>query len=283
MTITITEGESTRTLKTGDVLREGDRIAMQPGAAAIFSMPGIGRFRVSGGTVLTVAGERALRLESGEVIADITPNGRGFAVVSPEGETRVLGTLFRVAANSGRTAVTVARGTVRFGNAAGSVEVPAGSQTVATNGGAPALPMALEATAADWDLFQSVAPNPVAALAFESGARDNEASFLLTMSSEQVTRLEASVSERTYVVLTVEDPSGQRRLVRLGAGDLEADGGARGVVTIDRSRPLLLRGTLTGLSGEGPWTVSAMFASGGRDDSWSGYAESAPVTLRRNR
>ena len=271
-------GEGGRTpMVPGSTLAEGDTISMDPGAAAIFRMDGVGRFRVSGGSVLRIKGERTLELEKGEVVADITPGGRGFEVRTPEAKAVVLGTLFRVYAEGGRTALTVARGTVTFANARGSVPVGAGSQSSATADGAPSAPLALEASAADWDLFNSVAPGPQVRLEFAEAPAGADVPFTITLGCDASTLCEAGVSERTYVILTVEGPGRQQRIVRLAAGDLTpAYGGALkgGLAQIDREHPLRFTGKLRVQDGAGTYRVTALYATDGRDDSWGGFAES---------
>jgi hypothetical protein len=282
VTIFRTTAEGRSPIAIGGEVRDGETITMDPGAAAIFTMPGVGRFRVSGGTTLKIAGLRLLELSGGELIADITPGGKGFTVQTPDARAVVRGTLFRIHAAHRRTALTVARGVVTFGNARGLVDVRAGARSEASAGQAPEAPLDLAADAADWDLFRSVAPGPTVRLQVNGPVAHGHAPFQIVLSSEGETAVESGVSDRTYVILTLEDPSGQRRHLRLTGAELTAryEGlVSRGIATLDRNRHLTLTGDLKDLDTPGRWTVFALYASGGRDETWAGYAESPPVEI----
>lgn len=271
-------GTERQPMKPGGTLALGETLTMDPGAAAVFTIEGAGRFRVAGGTTLKMTGKRTIELEKGEVIADIIPGGKGFEIKAPQARATVLGTLFCVRATEGRTALTVARGTVNFSNPSGSVDVLAGFQSTAAAGVSPAAPLELASDAADWDLFASVAPSPRVELSIGDALPGKPVPFTIALSSDAPTMVETGVTERTYVILTLEDPSGARRLVRLASGDLKAtcdQPATRGLVSIDREHRLLLAGELRGLDSAGTWKISALFASGGREESWAGYAESA--------
>jgi hypothetical protein len=279
-------GQERLAMKEGGTLGQGETLVMDPGAAAIFSIEGVGRFRVAGGSTLRMTGPRAIQLEKGELIADITPGGKGFEISAPQARATVLGTLFRVCAADERTALTVARGSVKFSNKAGEVEVKAGFQSAAVAGKSPAAPLELAADAADWDLFRSVAPGPRVELVLEEASAGKPVPFQITLSSDAPTNVEAGVTERTYVILTLESPSGARRLVRLAAGELSATSNGQvvhGLASLDRDRKLVLAGELRGLDSAGTWHVSALFASGGREDSWAGYSESQTATIEVKR
>lgn len=269
-------------MKPGGTLALGETLTMDPGAAAIFTIEGVGRFRVAGGSTLRMTGKRTIELEKGEVIADIVPGGKGFEIKAPQARATVLGTLFCVRATEGRTALTVARGTVNFSNPSGSVDVLSGFQSTAAAGVSPAVPLELAADAADWDLFASVAPGPRVELSVADALSGKPVPFTIALSSDAPTLVETGVTERTYVILTLEDPSGARRLIRLASGDLTAScdqPAQRGLASIDREHRLLLSGELRGLDAPGTWKVSALFASGGREESWAGYSESATAKI----
>lgn len=279
-------GGGREAMKPGASLAMGETLTLDPGAAAVFAIDGVGRFRVAGGTTLRMADSRTIELHSGEVIAEIKPSARGFRIVGPQARAVVLGTLFRVCAAGGRTALTVARGAVTFANGEGSIEVHAGYQSTAAAGAAPAAPLELAADAADWDLFASLAPAPLVRLELAAATPGKPVPFTLVLTSDAPTLVESAISERTYVILTLEDPAGARRLVRLSASDLAAscDLPARnGLVSIDRQNRLVLKGQLPALDAPGSWTASALFASGGREESWAGYAESAVEKLEVKR
>ncbi|KAF0244907.1 MAG: hypothetical protein FD180_2128 [Planctomycetota bacterium] len=279
-------GTERQTMKPGATLAQGETLVMDPGAAAIFTIDGVGRFRVAGGSTLRIAGPRAIQLEKGELVADITPGGKGFEIAAPQARATVQGTLFRVCATDDRTALTVARGSVKFHNGSGSVNVMAGFQSAAVAGKSPAAPLELAADAADWDLFRSVAPGPRVELTVEATSAGKPVPFQITLKSDAPTVVEAGVTERTYIILTLESPSGVRRLVRLAAGELTAtcDGQLlHGLASIDQEKRLVLKGELRGLDAEGTWRVSALFASGGREDSWAGYAESQMAAIEVKR
>ncbi len=278
VTIYRVSGLDRQPMKPGGTLALGETLTMDPGAAAIFTIEGVGRFRVAGGSTLKMTGTRTIELEKGEVIADVVPGGKGFEIKAPQARATVLGTLFRVCAADDRTALTVARGTVKFSNAAGSVDVQAGYQSTAAAGVSPAAPLELSSDAADWDLFASVAPGPRVELSLAEAFAGKPVPFTITLLSDAPTVVEAGVTERTYVILTLEDPSGARRLVRLAAGDLSAScdqPAPHGLASIDRDHRVILKGELRGLDAAGTWKVSALFASGGREESWAGYSESA--------
>ncbi|MEK7467285.1 MAG: FecR family protein [Planctomycetota bacterium] len=279
-------GTDRQPMKQGSTLAQGETLVMDPGAAAIFTIQGVGKFRVAGGSTLRITGPRAIQLEKGELIADINPGGKGFEISAPQASAIVLGTLFRVSAAGERTSLTVARGSVRFSNSSGAVDVKAGYQSAALAGKSPAAPLELAADAADWDLFRSVAPAPRVELSIEAATAGKPVHFQITLSSDAPTDIEAGVTERTYVILTLEDPTGARRLVRLAAGDLTAscDGQVvNGLASIDREKRLVLKGELRGLAADGTWRVSALFASGGREDSWAGYSESQTMAIEVKR
>ncbi|MBI2921790.1 MAG: FecR domain-containing protein [Planctomycetes bacterium] len=271
-------------LAEGASIRQGETITMEPGAAAIFSMAGVGRFRLSGGSVLRITGDRSLELEQGEVIADVVPGGRGFTIQTKDARATVLGTLFRVFAAEGRTALTVARGTVSFGNAQGSVAVGAGSQSVALTGSGPCEPVALEPGAADWDLFRSVAPGPDVHVAIPDFPKPGNVPFQIVLSSDSTVRCDARLSDRTYLLLTLTDPSGTVHVERVAAAAVAVQGTVtNGSALIDPEHPLAWSGNLNRLTTPGTWTVSATYASAGEGENWGGFAESPAVRFEIRR
>ncbi|MCE9581646.1 MAG: FecR domain-containing protein [Planctomycetes bacterium] len=268
VTIFRVTGDQRIPMKPGGTLAQGETLVMDPGAAAIFTMEGVGKFRVAGGSTLKISGPRSIDLEKGEIIADITPGGKGFEINAPQARATVLGTLFRVYAADSRTALTVARGTVQFGNEAGKVDVHAGFQSTASSGALPAAPLELAADAADWDLFRSVAAEPKVELVLSEAPAGKAIPFQIVLSSDWPTKVESGVTERTYVILTIEDPKFDGETLH-------------GLASLDRDHRLVLSGELKALDSAGKWKVSAQFASGGREESWSGYSESAVIEVSR--
>jgi hypothetical protein len=278
---------SRSTLGPGAVVRAGETIEMDPGAAAIFRIDGVGRFRVAGGSKLRLIGKGQIVLEQGEVLADVEPGGRGFEIATPVATAHVTGTLFRVLADESRAALTVARGSVEFSNNLGRRTVKAGCHATAVAGSAPQDPVVLDAAAADWDLFQSVAPHPRVALAIEPGTNPGSLRFTVSLSAELPTKVDSLLSDRAYLILTLTDPGGAVVTRRLSAADVRtqlAGKAARGVVEIEPGRTLSFTATLADLkAAPGRWTASAHFASAGESEAWAGFAESDPVSFQTTR
>lgn len=87
-------------------------------SAAVLIYPDGSRLDMARGTELRIIGEKTVRLERGELSADITPAGAGFTVQTEFGEVEVLGTRFKVTVSKETltTRLQVYEGRVRFAN-----------------------------------------------------------------------------------------------------------------------------------------------------------------------
>lgn len=94
----------------------------------IVTLRGPTHVKVNANTLLGIADDRQIRVENGEVCLDVARDTRAFAVETPSGTVKVLGTIFAVAVTPERTVVTVKSGHVQVDNGASTLELKPGEQ-----------------------------------------------------------------------------------------------------------------------------------------------------------
>ena len=119
-------------------------------------------------TQLQLQGARALRLQSGELLAEVAPGEKGKAplvIETAAGRVRVTGTKLNVRAEPSATIVDVTRGTVEVAGAGSQVEVGAGEQAVVKTGAAPRVGLSRDlAEATRWSRELGVTPGSAQSL-----------------------------------------------------------------------------------------------------------------------
>ncbi len=95
----------------------------------VLGLIGPTQVRVFGDTGVTVAHDRELRLQSGEIFLDVSKGDRYFRVNTPDGLITVFGTSFSVAVDDAGTVVKVVHGQVQVENRQAFVILRAGEQT----------------------------------------------------------------------------------------------------------------------------------------------------------
>lgn len=111
-----------------------------PTAGRVVTLPDGTKLTLDRGTTIRVDGSH-VQLESGRLIADVTPQTTEFVIATSQAEAHVLGTSFAVElTREGSTMVMVTEGRVRVDNLHGQVEVPKGYFTLARAAVAPLQP-----------------------------------------------------------------------------------------------------------------------------------------------
>jgi ferric-dicitrate binding protein FerR (iron transport regulator) len=92
-------------LKPGDAIQLNQRFVTP--AFALLSLPDVGTLKLNRDTEIVFESARRVRLERGEIFADIRPDGRGFVVESPDARVTVHGTRFGVRRDGASTVYVV--------------------------------------------------------------------------------------------------------------------------------------------------------------------------------
>jgi len=123
------EGASVRVAKASYPLETGGRYETGSGEGAVLGLRDGSRISLLERSSLTIISGREIALNSGHACFDITHNGERFRVKTPDGLITVMGTLFGVAVDQGRTTVTVINGLVQVENAQSFVLLSRDEQT----------------------------------------------------------------------------------------------------------------------------------------------------------
>jgi ferric-dicitrate binding protein FerR (iron transport regulator) len=119
----------------GERLRLGDRLTTGAGSAALRYADGTVLTLAAGSvaTVLDASTGKRLRLEQGDLVADVSPqpSGRPLVISTTAAEVTVVGTTLNVASTGSETRVGVTSGSVRVARGTDSLAVPAGSFAIA--------------------------------------------------------------------------------------------------------------------------------------------------------
>lgn len=94
----------------------------------IVTLRGPTHVKVNANTLMGVADDRQIRVDSGEVCLDVARDTRTFSVETPSGVVKVLGTIFAVSVSPEKTVVTLKSGRVQLDNGAASMELAPGEQ-----------------------------------------------------------------------------------------------------------------------------------------------------------
>lgn len=213
-------------------------------AYTVVTMPAVGSMKLGKETTIRFLTPRRVRLESGELFAEITPGGRGFSVAARDAGVEVQGTRFGVRSDGSPSTVYVLEGKVQATSDRWKVELT--DRQMATVG-APA--KRLEDEALRW-----IAANEAPALVFDVERQDREIraggpfSFRLALrsSSPAPVLLEPLRDLPSRIVLKIVDPAGKEYLADLGgaASPVEARQGSGGEVRVDVASPCILDVTL---------------------------------------
>ena len=113
-------------------LARGAHLATSSAGGAIAELDGSNQIRLAlaPDTQLELAGPRVLRLTKGSVWLNVNPKGRGFKVLTPQGEVVVTGTIFGVKAEERQVRVEVARGQVKVLQGKDQQAVGAGQEVI---------------------------------------------------------------------------------------------------------------------------------------------------------
>jgi ferric-dicitrate binding protein FerR (iron transport regulator) len=147
-----------RTLRTGDVLRAGDRLTAR-GPVLVTLMSG-GTLRIAAGSTLAVTGAAELSLERGLIYLDIPPRtlaANPFRVTTSAGVIEHVGTEFEIKSDDQTVRVRVREGRIRFLGAGGAVVADAGTELLAVPG-KTLLRRSIATYGGDWIWTASLAP-----------------------------------------------------------------------------------------------------------------------------
>jgi ferric-dicitrate binding protein FerR (iron transport regulator) len=124
-----------RTLRTGDLLRAGDRLTAR--GPALVTLTDGGTLRIAAGSVLTVKSTAELSLERGLIYLDFPPRAlavKPFRVATSAGVVEHVGTEFEIKSDDRTVRVRVREGRIRFLGADGAVVADAGTELLAVPG-----------------------------------------------------------------------------------------------------------------------------------------------------
>ena len=123
----------------------GRALTLPAGENAVANIGRIGTMRIAGGTSFELRATRdtrhRLRLTDGRLHVRVWAPPLSVVVETPSGEVIDMGCEFVLAADAGRSQVTVVSGWVQMANEAGEVLVPAGASSTMTTGAAPSVPV----------------------------------------------------------------------------------------------------------------------------------------------
>jgi hypothetical protein len=113
---------------TSNYVRLGQKFQTGPESNLMLSLRGPTLLKANEKTRLSVADDRAVQLEEGQVWLRVAKENRQFRVYTPGGEITVLGTVFDVAVTGSKAVVTVIEGVVQVSNGISKVRVEPGEQ-----------------------------------------------------------------------------------------------------------------------------------------------------------
>jgi ferric-dicitrate binding protein FerR (iron transport regulator) len=262
-------------IEPGYALRAHERLVTP--AFALLTLPDVGTLKLNRDTAIVFESPRRVRLERGELFADIRSDVRGFAVESGGTEIAVKGTRFGVRAGDA-SMVYVVDGKVDVSSPAGRVTLT--GHQMADSGGA-ARP--LEDNALQWIARSE---RPVVALVAETPGTRMRPGDALDLTVRFVTASPAPVllppldDLLPLIRLNVTDPQGKPYLVRIPASSLRHSAcrtrGPHGPVRLDVSTPcaLSLRIAPDLLPPSGRFRVRAAYQPPKGGDFWDREIES---------
>jgi ferric-dicitrate binding protein FerR (iron transport regulator) len=219
----------------GTTLRAGDSFTAT--AYTTLTLPGVGAVKLNKGTRVTFETARRVRLESGELFAEIIPGGKGFRVVNRDTTVTVHGTRFGVRDDG---TVYVVEGRVSVLSSGSATELS--GQQMAKAGG-PA--QVLRDEALRW-IATHEAPTITLQLdrVDRTITRGGPVTFRLALrsSSPAPVYLETPRDLAAHITLKVTDPAGTEYLANLGecASLAHARPGTDGRTRVDVATPVLL-------------------------------------------
>jgi len=113
---------------TSNYVRLGQKFQTGPKSNLMLSLRGPTLLKANEKTRLSVADDRAVQLEEGQVWLRVAKENRQFKVYTPAGEVTVLGTVFDVMVTGSKAVVTVIEGVVQVSNGISRVRVEPGEQ-----------------------------------------------------------------------------------------------------------------------------------------------------------
>jgi len=109
-------------------VRLGQKFQTGPKSNLMLSLRGPTLLKANEKTRLSVADDRAVQLEEGQLWLRVAKENRQFKVYTPAGEVTVLGTVFDVVVTGSKAVVTVIEGVVQVSNGISKVRVDPGEQ-----------------------------------------------------------------------------------------------------------------------------------------------------------
>jgi len=224
-------------VKPGDAILLNRRFATP--AFALLTLPDVGTLKLNRDTEIVFETPRRIRLEKGEIFADIRPGGRGFVVQSADAQVTVHGTRFGVR-RDGASTVYVVDGRVEVSGRSGRLSLT--DREMVTVGGAA---QPLEDESLRWI---AASERPVLALTADTKVRRTLAKGdPLDLTVRFVTNSPAPVllppldDLLPQIQLIITDPAGKSYIARFGSAALLRSDfrtrGPNGPVRLDVSTP----------------------------------------------
>lgn len=135
--ITLTTAKGTSTAAEGSEIGEGTEIRTDTRTRARIAFDDGTSIAIDRGTrILIEPGARTLKLEDGQIIADVAhlEGASPAKIATPNGDVAVLGTKLALTSEADRTSVEVLRGSVELKDNGGTVQIGAGEEGIAARG-----------------------------------------------------------------------------------------------------------------------------------------------------
>ena len=129
-TVRSTESDTTEraAAEVKDFVGVGQRFETGQDSSLMLTLRGQTQVKIAENTRVRVYDDRQLTVETGRAWFDVSRDERLFRVTTPTGDITVFGTTFDVKVDSGKTVVTVGRGTVQVENGIRTSELKPGDQ-----------------------------------------------------------------------------------------------------------------------------------------------------------
>ena len=240
----------------------------------------VGTFKLDQDTRMRFTGPRECVLESGNLLADIIPSGRGFEVKSGDTSVRVHGTRFGVASPS---TVYVLEGRVRVESPRGRIELV--SQQVAVNS------TLVKADADDYLGWLNRHREPSLKLVLDpqdhvTVTPGAPMKWTLTLESDSDVPVWLGAPRDVSQLFSLLINGRPAALAPDSAALIHATRGAGGFIRLDAGHPCVIECAVSPalFREKGPATVRARFASGDHAPrkAWKGFLESNELTVEVN-
>jgi len=273
----------------GSPLKPGDAILLNrpfaTPAFALLTLPDVGTLKLNRDTEIVFETPRRVRLEKGEIFAEIRPDGRGFVVQSADAQVTVHGTRFGVR-RDGASTVYVVDGRVEVSGKSGRLSLT--DREMVTVGGAA---QPLEDESLRWI---AAGERPVLALTADTKVRRTlDKGDPLDLTVRFVTNSAAPVllppldDLLPQIQLVITDPAGKSYIARFGSSALQRSEfrtrGSNGPVRLDVSTPcelsLRVNPDLLPTSGRVRLSVTYIPGASRGPDFWDRKLASEPIDI----